>query len=206
MKASTLHINPFWKTHIFGLLLGNVNCLRPEIHFESISLDAVSHISLHFDCKILVNHMYVMFVFQNPQNYITKLQGQNTQTCFLVLFLKARPMTKIFMSNWMILVYQTALKALPKNLTNFIFHEITVHINLWKDFRNFCRLLISADYVLRNAWKTFQNRLFHEGRAHPKTRFGGFLAASLKIDFPRIFHQCLEKYLKNLPKQSFSRR
>ena len=162
MKASTLHINPFWKTHIFGLLLGNVNCLRPEIHFESISLDAVSHISLHFDCKILVNHMYVMFVFQNPQKCITKLQGQNTQTCFLVLFLKARPMTKIFMSNWMILVYQTALKALPKN------------------------------------WK------FHFSRNYSSHKFMKGLSKFLPtLDFCRL---CLEKCLKNLPKQTFSRR
>ena len=162
MKASTLHINPFWKTHVFGLLLGNVNCLRPEIHFESISLDAVSHISLHFDCEIVVNHMYVMFVFQNPQNYITKLQGQNTQTCFLVLFLKARPMTKIFMSNWMILVYQTALKALPKN------------------------------------WK------FHFSRNYSSHKFMKGLSKFLPtLDFCRL---CLGKCLKNLPKQSFSRR
>ena len=77
--------------------------------------------------------------------------------------------------------------------------------------RNFSELIWQLSYinVLRNAGKTFQSRLFHEGTAHSKTHFDCFEPQFLRIDFPlfpTLFHQCLEKCRKNLSKRTFSRR
>ena len=52
----------FWKSKL--LKLRNTYAqkvpffLNIKIHFDTISLDTLSHIWLHFDCSILVNHMY----------------------------------------------------------------------------------------------------------------------------------------------------
>ena len=58
-----------------------------------------------------------------------------------------------------------------------------------------------ADFLSSMSWqmleKSFQSRLCHEGIAHPKTRFGWFLAASVKIDLQTFFRPWLE--IKNVP-------
>jgi hypothetical protein len=58
-------------------------------------------------------------------------------------------------------------------------------------------------YVLRNARKTVQSRLFHEGTEHPKTCFERFWATFLNIHLSTFFHQCLKKCLKNVQNSLF---